>query len=361
MSNEINLIQSELIIAQQKNEILRLKQDLEKTQAIKTSRLEDSLFSPTLYQHYQKVAETLSRSSVIPVIYKGKPEDIFVAMAMGYQLGFPIEQSLQDIAVINGRPCLWGDGLLSLALNHPECLSIKEEPIIDNGITVGFCCTVIRKGHEPHTQTFTLKDAERAGLLSRGTVWKSYPSRMLQMRARSLALRDKFADALRGLRIAEIENDDKQLHEVIEGDFTNSGSQIQKLKKILNIKDENNEGIIKDSTDATYDITEASNGRIKDRANSSEIFNKQNTQEAKQNNGKRQMDAFGSEENTVHDKGEIDHPISKDQLEIIYKIIEEGNFDHENIEKALAYFKVKEFENLSDSQAKKLIKKLTKQ
>ena len=85
-----------------------LKFQLEKIQAKKASRLEDSLFSPMLFPHYQKVAETLSKSGVIPNAYRGKPEDVFVAIAMGYQLGFPVEQSLQDIAVINGRPCLWG-------------------------------------------------------------------------------------------------------------------------------------------------------------------------------------------------------------------------------------------------------------
>jgi len=129
MSNELAVLQNELTVARQQNEIMQLRFELQKAQAQKTSRLEDSLFAPALYPHYQKVAETLAKSSVIPTIYRNKPEDIFVAMAMGYQLGFPVEQSLQDIAVINGRPCLWGDGLLSLALNDPECQSIKEDPL----------------------------------------------------------------------------------------------------------------------------------------------------------------------------------------------------------------------------------------
>src|ERR1700733_2924686 len=167
MSNELAIAQQELRLAKQEAEIMNLKFQLEKVQAEKASRLEDSLFSPALFPHYQKVAETLSKSNVIPKDYKGKPEDIFVAIAMGYQLGFPVEQALQDIAVINGRPSVWGDGLLALALNHPECQSITEEPIYEGTAIIGYKCTVKRKGHEAHTKSFILQDAKRAGLLGK--------------------------------------------------------------------------------------------------------------------------------------------------------------------------------------------------
>ena len=50
-------------------------------------------------------------------------------------------------------------------------------------------------------------DANRAGLLNRSGPWKSYPDRMLKMRARGFALRDVFADALGGMISAEEAND----------------------------------------------------------------------------------------------------------------------------------------------------------
>lgn len=263
MSNELIELKQELMISQQKAEILELKYKLQKTQAEKTSRLEDSLLSPSLYEHYQKVAVMLSKSGVIPNIYKGNPEDIFVAMAMGYQLGFPIEQSLQDIAVVNGRPCLWGDGLLSLALNHPDCESIDEEPIIDSkGNVVGYRCIVTRKGHAPHMKQFTLQDAQMAGLLSKGSAWKSYPQRMLQMRARSFAIRDKFADALRGLRIAEIENEDSKIIDVEVEETVVGKTQVDKLKAVLKgatndqIEDDIDGSIVSESNDNRGDLAQ---------------------------------------------------------------------------------------------------------
>ncbi len=312
MSTELAVLQNELIIAQQQNEILELKYRLQKTHAEKASRLEDSLLSPHLYEHYQKVAVMLSKSGVIPNAYKGKPEDIFVAMAMGYQLGFPVEQSLQDIAVINGRPCLWGDGLLSLALNHSECQSIDESPIIDDkGNLVGYQCTVVRKGHKPHTKQFTLQDASLAGLLSRGTVWKAYPERMLQMRARSFAIRDKFADALRGLRVAEIEEEDSRIIEAEVALSPQGQTQVEKLKSIL---EANNESfVIEESTEEPQVDEEKDMGRI-----------------------------------------------SVGQVYGIRKLFQEKDFSDERIKKALDYYKIDSIEELSFIEAQAFISQLEK-
>ena len=47
------------------------------------------------------------------------------------------------------------------------------------------------------------KMQKKAGLWGKAGPWSQYPKRMLQMRARSFALRDKFADALSGLLMAE--------------------------------------------------------------------------------------------------------------------------------------------------------------
>jgi hypothetical protein len=308
MTNELISVQQELRIAKQEAEIMSLKFQLEKVQAAKASRLEDSLFSPALFQHYQKVAETLSKSNVIPKDYKGKPEDIFVAIAMGYQLGFPVEQALQDIAVINGRPSVWGDGLLALALSNPLCESIKEEPIYEGGVITGYKCTVKRKGHEPHIKSFTIQQAKQAGLLGKPGPWTQYPERMLQMRARQ-AIKDKFAESLRGLRVVEI---DEYEENVIEGEVINvtkSESQVGKLKEKLL------QGIPKTT-----------------------VLLKEEEQ--------------AKEEPKENDMGDKDKPISQDDINKIEILMEEQLFDDTRKLKALNYFKVGSLQDLSDAQAK---------
>jgi hypothetical protein len=55
----------------------------------------------------------------------------------------------------------------------------------------------------PITRSFSISMAEAAGLTRKEGPWQTYPRRMLTMRARSWALRDGFADVLRGLSIRE--------------------------------------------------------------------------------------------------------------------------------------------------------------
>jgi hypothetical protein len=250
----------------------------------------------------------LSKSTLVPKDYINKPDNIFVAMAMGYQLGFSVEQSIQDISVINGRPCLWGDGLLSLCLSHPSCKSITEEPIKEGNLVVGYKCTVVRDGHEPHVKTFTLQEASNAGLLSRSPVWKSYPTRMLQMRARSLALRDKFADALRGLRVAEVEKEDLK---IIEGEFIEKKEGIDRPEK---------------KTDLLKEI-------LLNNPSSELIDNVKKTSEVK---------------------------VSELQMLQIDELIKEKNFDDTRMQKAMDYFDVSEISELTEEKAEVFIKKLDK-
>ncbi|AKR49480.1 hypothetical protein [Acetobacter pasteurianus] len=45
-----------------------------------------------------------ANSDLMPKDYKGKPENIMIAVQMGSELGLAPMQAIQNIAVINGRP-----------------------------------------------------------------------------------------------------------------------------------------------------------------------------------------------------------------------------------------------------------------
>lgn len=143
-----------------------------------------------------KMATMLSSSAMVPACYKGKPADTLVAMMMGNELGLNPIQALQNIAVINGKPSIYGDSMLALVQNHPAFGGINEEFDEAAGVAT---CTVWRKNGEKHEQKFSKKDAETAKLWGKSGPWTQYPKRMLQMRARGFALRSQFADALAGL------------------------------------------------------------------------------------------------------------------------------------------------------------------
>jgi hypothetical protein len=107
-------------------------------------------------------------------------------------------QALQSIAIINAKPCIYGDAALALCTAHPAFLDI-EETAEGNTAT----CVVKRRDRSAVVRTFSEADAKKAGLWGKSGPWQQYPARMLQMRARSWALRDAFPDALRGLGIRE--------------------------------------------------------------------------------------------------------------------------------------------------------------
>ena len=145
-----------------------------------------------------RFADMLAGSSIVPKDYIGKPGNCLVAIQWGMELGLQPMQAMQSIAVINGRPSLWGDAMLALVKAHPAFEWIKEE--CDGNVAT---CTIKRRGEPEVVQSFSLEEARRAGLTGKQGPWTQYPKRMLQMRARGFALRDAFPDALRGVVSAE--------------------------------------------------------------------------------------------------------------------------------------------------------------
>lgn len=147
-------------------------------------------------------ADRISGSGLIPKAFQGKPDDILVAMMWASNLKMPFLQILQGIAVINGRPVLWGDTALAVVRASGLLEDMKEEVKQVEGTLVAVCA-MKRKGQStPIVRTFSFKQAETAGLAAR-EVWRKYTQRMLQMRARSYAIRDGFADVLNGIGVED--------------------------------------------------------------------------------------------------------------------------------------------------------------
>lgn len=145
-----------------------------------------------------RMAEIMSKASIVPKDFQGNPGNILVAIQWGAELGLPPLQAMQSIAVINGRPAVWGDAVIALVRGSGHFESIQED-VTDTAAT----CTVKRRGETPTARTFTLEDAKKAGLAGKPGPWTQYPKRMMQMRARAWALRDVFPDVLRGIHVAE--------------------------------------------------------------------------------------------------------------------------------------------------------------
>jgi hypothetical protein len=150
-----------------------------------------------------RFSKMVAASEFAPKDFKGKPESCMLAIQHGSEVGLSPMQSLQSIAVINGRPTIWGDAALALVQSSPVCEYVKEY-FEGEGKTFTAVCEAKRRGYpSPTVSRFSVADAEKAGLLGKSGPWSQYRDRMLQLRARGFALRNAFADALRGLITAE--------------------------------------------------------------------------------------------------------------------------------------------------------------
>lgn len=170
---------------------------------IQNAQRGELLPAPKSTAEAMELAKTLASSQLIPKAFQQRPGDVFVAMMWSHSLGIPIVQGLQGIAVINGKPSLYGDALLAVCMGSGQMADI-EETVTGSADNLTATCKVTRRGKPtPVVSTFSMADARAAGLLGKPGPWKQYTSRMLKMRARAFALRDAFPDVLSGIASAE--------------------------------------------------------------------------------------------------------------------------------------------------------------
>lgn len=181
----------------------------EKDYSLTTS---DSLNEPNFEQKV-KYCEFLASSNIIPEQYRNKPANVFIALEYGANLGLKPYVALTNVAVVNGKPCVYGDTLKALCMKYGK---ITETWNADKW---EWTCKCEREGYPVVESTFSLQDALLAGYVGKGAngqitlgarksqVWVQNPKRMIQMRARGFALRDAFPDVLQGLITREEAND----------------------------------------------------------------------------------------------------------------------------------------------------------
>lgn len=158
----------------------------------------------------------LARLAVEAKWTKMSASEAVCAIAQGLVIGMNPWQALQSIAVINGRPCLWGDAMLGL-IRKSGVLEDIQETLEGSGDAMVAVCRMKRKGQESWIERrFSVAEAKKAGLWGKSGTWQSYPTRMLPLRARSWACRDGFGDVLGGLYAAEEAQDIREGVEVRE-------------------------------------------------------------------------------------------------------------------------------------------------
>ena len=165
---------------------------------------ERGLMLPKTVEESMRIATLMVRAKMVPQGLD-TPEKVFIAMQFAAEHGLTGISVLRQIMVVNGSPAFWGDLPLALAMKTGQLSSINEDPTRDeDGNVIAYTCSIRKKNLESMTiRTFSIGDAERAGLWGKRGPWTQYPQRMLQLRARSWALKDSFPEIFLGAPIAE--------------------------------------------------------------------------------------------------------------------------------------------------------------
>ena len=152
-----------------------------------------------------------------------KQESVFIAVQMGLELGLSPMAALQNIAVINGRPGIYGDAALAcvrasgLLERYEEWYEVDGKPLVtgsnhprnptsqevENASCTAYVLTKRKGSEEVRVEGFSTGDAKQANLWKKAGPWSQYPTRMLKFRARGFNLRDNFGDVLKGFRTQE--------------------------------------------------------------------------------------------------------------------------------------------------------------
>lgn len=171
-----------------------VKKPVQNQNSVVRSTMNHGIYFPSTKDDAWKFAQTFASSVFCPVQYKNKPGDVYLAMAYGAQIGLNPLLAVQNIAMVNGRPSVYGDALTAIVMANPETEKY-EDGYKDGGKTA--YCKITRNGHTIERE-FSEDMARKAGLWEQNT-WKKYPQRMLMWRAKGWAIRDLYADVLMGM------------------------------------------------------------------------------------------------------------------------------------------------------------------
>lgn len=155
------------------------------------------VISPKSIEEAERLSKTLSTSQLLPDALKQKPADILATVLAGAELGLAPMQAIRGIAIIKGKPTLAADTMGALVKRRTdvcEYLVLKHS----DGQTATYE-TKRRGDPQPTTMSFTIRDAQVAGLVSEGGMYRKYPAQMLRARCLAAICRAVYPDLCLGL------------------------------------------------------------------------------------------------------------------------------------------------------------------
>jgi hypothetical protein len=149
---------------------------------------------PTTFEDTWRIAETLSKSSLVRSALRNKPEDVMLMLMQGLELGLKPIQAITQIYVVDGVPSLSSKLKIALVRQSPVCEYFTCTFTDDTKATF----ETKRKGQKPVTLTFTIEQANAYGLTTKDN-WKK-KAVMLRWRAGGQLCDLEYSDVIGGVQ-----------------------------------------------------------------------------------------------------------------------------------------------------------------
>lgn len=181
----------------------------------------ENYFNLDRYEHIGRMANAFAKSDLIPAIFRGKPENCFVAIHLGLKLGIDPLLAMQSIYVVQGNPSI--SAQLSISLANRCGVFADNIVFTENGLGDDLSVTAsatLRSNKQSVNKTVTIKQAHLAGWTNK-PVWKTQPAQMLSYRAATQLIRLYAPEAILGMATKE-ELEDMPRSEIKEIQKSNS-------------------------------------------------------------------------------------------------------------------------------------------
>jgi hypothetical protein len=152
-----------------------------------------------------EMAEFLSKSTVIPISYQNRPENILICVDLASRMGLSPLAVMQNLYIIQGKPSFSGQAIASLIRSSGQFSNVEVNFVGEEGKDSWGCyVSAERNGKTLKGATVTMKMAHAEGWSKKsGSKWLTMPEIMLTYRAYTFFGRQFAPELMMGLHAVE--------------------------------------------------------------------------------------------------------------------------------------------------------------
>lgn len=173
------------------NEIQTVTQEATTAAVAKIDNGKPALYNPAAFDQIWRASKLFASSDLVPIAYKGKPENCFIAIEMADRMGISPFAMLQSLVIIQGKPSMEAKLIIALVndsgiFEDPLEYEIEgTDPHAENYRVRAFA-TMRKSGKLCQGPWITYKMVKGEGWLDKGgSKWKTIPAIMFMYRAAS--------------------------------------------------------------------------------------------------------------------------------------------------------------------------------